>query len=70
MHPSHDKERVGAGTKMVCGMGDQVSKMSIQETQERVRARIEAQESRVSGVLAVVVLSVILFALGECLWER
>jgi hypothetical protein len=35
-----------------------------------LEARVTAQEERMSGVVAVVVLCVLLWGILECLWER
>ena len=70
MQTFQEPERVRVGTKMVCGVGDEVSRMFVQTPDERMGASIEAQDARVSGVLAVLVLGVVLYAIAECLWER
>lgn len=56
------------GTKMVCGMNDEISQAMAQA--ERISARVSQQEARISGVLAMLVLGVILFTLVESFWER
>jgi hypothetical protein len=69
MHSSEETERVKLGTKMVCGVGNEVVRMFPQTPDDRASARIDAQEARVSGVLALLLLGVVLFAIGECLCE-
>ncbi|KAF2691992.1 hypothetical protein K458DRAFT_381822 [Lentithecium fluviatile CBS 122367] len=60
----------GANTKVICGVHDEVQRMILDGPMQRVDARVLEQEAYVSGVLAVLVLGVILWGLGEIIWQR
>jgi hypothetical protein len=69
-HSSRVTGQVSVGTKMMCVISDEVDKMFLRTTEKHFKSKVETQDAFVSGVLALLVLAVVLFSIGECLWER
>jgi hypothetical protein len=64
------KETRHVGTKFICGMDDEVMTTMLEAPIEQANARVAEQEACISGVLAIIVLVVILYAVCEFAWTR
>jgi hypothetical protein len=64
------KETRHVGTKFICGMDDEVMTTILEAPIEQANARVAEQEACISGVLAIIVLGVILYAICEFAWTR